>query len=1088
MAIPNDPVIEETISPVMTNENVIPEEQVISENNTNVKDSDINGNEILNSEPSYEQHASLRTGISKVAKTVTDGVSDFFDSGADSLIAPAVKKQRLKDAKNKKNIEDQSIDENPLVFSADGELRIRNANPDEMAILNNYADGSQPIQTGKKGNKKWKQDEKIILPNLEKITTLDGDKDSLDKFLASTYLAYKDAKIDGKKILEKGNRGFKEIIADANKIGAVDIFLQLMNRRKGDKPFSDSELFAGKKTVLSLQIHAKQLLDKAIRSGNLLDMAKASQAISIEGYASIQLTKVQEDVGRIQVSNKIIAMPSASRTSSMASMLETVDGGTGTAVITEQNLAEFVEAYGGEEGMRQFLAMYNRLPSSMQKNQFAKYSNWKKAGDSLIEIFQSALLSNPLTHGFNFAGQLGFQNLLILERAVGGEGAEALAMMKAQFKYLPQALRAGYHALRHEKSLTEASTKLESNMKAISREAWGLRNTEEGGGAGENAFAHFADGFGVMMRFLGFRPLMAMDDTFKGVSRGMQLEALAVRAKNTAYTAVMDTGKVPKGYTGTLTEYANEQASSAHLKTLHSQTAFDEASEFARMATFQDQLTGMFGDPKYANVLNTPLFKIFIPFYKTPTKIVQRIMERSPLAVLMPSVMKDQLINGSAFQRKQALAKIGVGSGIGLSMLSLSSGLISDDFVMTGYGETDPKARKTWLETHEPYSFGFKQKDGTWDWVNYKRLDPLSGILGFYADTAYSMRSTNDQEFLFDFFLSTALASMKYVATSLPMTQFIGSLIDTAGSSFETENGKRDRIVELFAKQATTTAGTIGQHIGTGGLFGQGMSGTVERYVSPNSSNVMPEERYGYIPYVGMSTFLKGHYEGLNQLRSRIPSLSESLPASTNRWNEPKTQTNGALWETIIPYKVKNKSAGNVINTELNRIGLGFNNLPRNMGEPMLQLSGKQYQRYIELYNNPTSSDFNKILFEEENVPNVLEVFKNVIEGKITDIDGKWVFDEDEENYKKMFNEESELVDSNRKYKITMLRRIDSQYKDIAKKLMFLEYPDLLAVKQQRDSYEDEWGKNPPMIEAPTESEIDTVNQQNKKLLDSMAN
>jgi hypothetical protein len=154
----------------------------------------------------------------------------------------------------------------------------------------------------------------------------------------------------------------------------------------------------------------------------------------------------------------------------------------------------------------------------------------------------------------------------------------------------------------------------------------------------------------------------------------------------------------------------------------------------------------------------------------------------------------------------------------------------------------------------------------------------------------------------------------------------------------------------------------------------------------------------------------------------------------------------------------------------------------------MLELSGVQYQRYIELYNNPTSSDFNKILFEEENVPNVLEVFKNVIEGKITDIDGKWVFDEDEENYKKMFNEESELVDSNRKYKITMLRRIDSQYKNSAKKLMFLEYPDLLAVKQQRDSYEDEWGKNPPMIEAPTKSEIDTANQQTKQLLDSIAN
>ena len=55
------------------------------------------------------------------------------------------------------------------------------------------------------------------------------------------------------------------------------------------------------------------------------------------------------------------------------------------------------------------------------------------------------------------------------------------------------------------------------------------------------------------------------------------------------------------------------------------------------------------------------------------------------------------------------------------------------------------------------------------------------------------------------------------------------------------------------------------------------------------------------------------------------------------------------------------------------------------------------------------------------------------------------------------------LVASNRKHKITLLRRIDSKYKDIAKKLMFLEYPDLLAVKNQRESYENKYGKNPTM-------------------------
>ena len=1071
MAIPNDPIIEEeTISPVLSSDAIV------------ANDQDINGNEILNDEDDYVQVAMAKP-ISKVASKVASDVADV-------LVAPAVKKAKEKAKLENQNIVEQSVDDNPLVVSANGELRIRNANADEMELLSGYADSPQPIKVSEQGGKqkKFKVNGQVILPNLDNITSLDGDDASLDKFLASTYLAYRDAKVDGKTILEKGNRGFKEIIQDANKIGSVDIFLKLMNRKKGDPIFSDAELLATRKTVISLQINAKKLLDKARKSGSLLDLAKASQAISIEGYASIQLNKIQEDLGRALVSNKIISSPTANRVGAMSSMLEAVDGGlTGSAVINESNLAEFVEAYGGEEGLRQFLAMYNRLPSDMQKNQFAKHSLFKKAGDSLIEIFQSALLSNPLTHSFNFAGQTAFQQLLILERALGGEGAEAMAMFKAQFKYLPQAFKAGMYALRHEKSMTEASTKLESNMKAISREAYGLRNTEEGGGTAENAFAHFADGFGVMMRLQGYRPMLAMDDMFKAVQRGMQLEALAIRAEKDSYSAVLDTGKVPKGFTGTLEDYAKQEAKKAHLKTLNSQTAFDEASQFAKMATFQDDLEGLLGSPNASAILNNPLMKIFIPFYKTPTKIVQRIMERTPMALLLPSVMRDQLINGSAFQRKQALAKIGLGSGMGATTMMLSSGLISDDVVITGYGETNPKARKTWLETHEPYSIGVKKDDGTWDWISYKRIDPLSGVLGFFADTAYTMRFTNDQEKLFDAFLNTTIASTRYVATSLPMTQFIGSLIDTAGSSFETQDGKSKRIMELIGKQVTTTGGTIAQQIGTGGLFGQGMSGTVERYVSPEASNVMPEDRYGYIPTIGMPSFLKGHYEGLNRLRSRIPYFSKTLPPKTNRWNEPIKQTNGAIWETVIPYRVINKKAGNVINTELNRLGLGLNNLPKNMGEPMLELSGTQYQRYIELYNNPMASKFYK-KFNDGTVPTALNSFANVIQDKKL-VDGEFVNpDSDEETYTKMFGSDDELTSSNRKHKITMIRRVDSKYREIAKKFMFLEYPDLLAVKNQRESYENEKGENPPMINSPSQSELDEATRQRNEVLENAVN
>lgn len=1073
MAIEYNPEIEQEL-PLVAND-------PLKEN-----DQDIKGEEILHDADEVVKVAGLGKGISKVVKPVTD----FFDSSADVLVAPKVKKAKEKASKEEQDLIDQAVDENPLAVVNKGRLLIRNANPDEMQLLNEYANTPVPIKSSKEGGKKEKyRVNDVILPNLDNVKSLDGDDDSLRQFVAQTYLAYKDKKgIDGKTILEKGKRGFAEIIQDANKIGSVDVFLELMQRKKGDRVFTDAELLASAKTVSALQINAKSLLDKAVETGDLLDMAKATQAIAIEGYATIQLTKLKEDAGRVLVTNRILPIPSENRSGAMASMLEAVDDGTGKfAVLDENNLADFMEAYGGEAGMRQFLSAYNRLPSSHQKNQFAQNGILMKAGRSFVEIFQSALLSNPLTHAFNFAGQASFQQLLILERALGGEGKEALAMLKAQFKYMPQMFKAGMYALRHEKSMTEASTKLETNMRAISREAYGLKNTEEGGGTIENAFATFADGFGVLMRLQGYRPMLAMDDMFKAMQRGMQLEALAVRAESDAYNAVMDTGKIPANFSGSLEEYAKQQSQKAHLKTLNSQTAFEEASEFARMATFQDDLEGFLGSPKFSNVLNHPLMKIFIPFYKTPTKIVQRIMERTPLALMMPSVVRDQLINGSALQRKQAMSKIMLSSGIASTTMALASGTLGDDIVITGYGETNPKARATWLENHEPYSIGVKQEDGSYKWASYSRYEPMSGVLAFFADSAYTLRHSTDQEMNFDILFNTAIASMKYVATSLPMTQFIGDLIGTAGATYEAGDSKYARIVELIGKQGTTVAGTVGQQITTLGLAGSGMTATVERFVSPEASNVMPEERYYHIPTVGVSSFIKGHYEGLNYMRSRIPFLSQDLPTRTNRWNEPVKQNNGALWETVIPFRVIHKKGANVINTELNRLGLGLSALPRNMGEPLLELSGKQYQRYIELYNNPMASEFYK-KFSDDKTPNAVDYFANTIQNKKYENEEFVKIYDDEESYTKMYNAEGDLVNSNRKFKITMIRRIDSKYREIAKKLMFLEYPELLAVKNQRDLYENEYGENPPMITAPTQDELNTATEQRDKILEDAIN
>ena len=204
----------------------------------------------------------------------------------------------------------------------------------------------------------------------------------------------------------------------------------------------------------------------------------------------------------------------------------------------------------------------------------------------------------------------------------------------------------------------------------------------ESGGAIESTAAMAIDGFGISMRALGYRPMIAVDEFFKTMARGMEIQALAHRAGSDAEKAVRlnlkDSGKNP-----TQIKLAADKAyQAAYAKTLNSQQAFEEASEFARMVTFQDDLPGALGNA--GKFFNNPVIKIWVPFYKTPTQIVRRVSERTPLALMMPSVIKDKLINGNPRQRKEALVRMSTGTALFGTTMFVASGGVNEDFVITG--------------------------------------------------------------------------------------------------------------------------------------------------------------------------------------------------------------------------------------------------------------------------------------------------------------------------------------------------------------------------------------------------------------------
>jgi hypothetical protein len=1068
MSIPKDPIDDK---PIIAPPAV--------QNRDDVEYRNEDGSPITDEQQEPVQVASLSNTITrKITDAVVEGADYLMGKkGADVLVAPKDKPGGVsldepeaitgdQGGGAAKKVEETVTEtgEAPLAVTTDtGEIFTRPLSMEEMndirALMNNP-----------------EMDFDVVLPNLDYIDSgMEGTMD--DKFkrlVAATYNAYKDKVAGPKGQLRKGYRGFDEIIKDANAIGSVDALIMLMQRKPGDRPFSDAELLAARRTVLSFEVMTLKLLNRYEKSGSDVDLAKAAQAMSVSAYAQIQLAGVQEDIGRLLVSNKIIAAPSKGRTQAVRTFMDTQGVVDLTAVIDGANVEDFINSNGGRETLMAMLSAYKHLPNDASRNRFARMTMMERAKMTprmAVELFQSALLTSGVTHAYNAAGQAVFMELLMVERLLMGEVAEAGAMLKAQALYIPQAFKAMAHALVYEKSITEQVSKLDTSGRQITRHGLGLRNRAEGGGNIESAFALATDGFGIAMRAGGYRPMLAIDEFFKAMGRGMQLEALSVRAGKEAYNAKMKELRTssPEMPRDAMHEAAKEFSQNAYIRTRESQAAFEESSEFARMMTFQDDLPPMFA--QYSAVMNNPITKIWIPFYKTPTQIIRRVSERSPLGLAMPSVLVDKIVKGNARDRKEAMTRIMMGTSAFATLMYAGTGSVDDGFVITGYGPTDPKLRKEWLNSNVPYSIGIRKEDGSWDWVSYSRYDPVSGVLAMAADTADVIYNVEDDDLIADLLIHGGTSSMRYVGTSLPMTQFIGELVDLAGSPMMPHESKMERLREVLAKQVIEAGGIMKEHITTGGMYGIQLKGTVERSGLLNENDrfasvTMPQAQYDMIPGIGMQPEIRAYYEALNTLCSKTPGCSSDLPVKTNRWNEPVPQSRGTGWEVIQPWRIINKPEGNAINKELLDLGFGLSPLTRSMDEPMIKLTNVQYARYVELYNNPASSIFAEDYFKVGAYkgitlpPEAVAAFAKEIS-------------EDNIFYHNMPSGYGHAVPSNKKHKKDRLQKIDTEYKAYAKGLMLLEFPELKALTMQRDAWEAETGKNPKYLLEPTAGETE---------------
>ena len=762
--------------------------------------------------------------------------------------------------------------------------------------------------------------------NLDQIT---GD-DGLKQYIDATARVYGADKIE--------RVSYKEIAAKASEEGYDEAFLA---RVLDPSKVTEANATNAYKMLLAITDAGKRAFDLgeqvkvAKANGTLTDelASQFAQAVSLEGNLLKAAKGRQVDIAR---------------TLGIFSQARTASAERGAQLQAIMNEA------GGLESVFDLANKYTALANPGARANLAEKSIGGTVKDIWFSTWINGLLSSPVTHAKNIAGNMFFGGLQIPERALasaigkarnfmfkGGEQAISGDELYAQAIGFLQGIReggeiAGRAFIKNEP--TDPFQKIEA-VRAGRAEFDVDFGDSEAGKALSNALRYW----GTYVTVPG-RALMAEDEFFKAVGYRMELNALATREGNKMYDNLINAGVLPQD--------ASKQSADLVAELLANPTPDleDAAKGAARTVTFTRELESALQGVQRA--AQNPLIKMFIPFVRTPTNITLEAMARTPgLNFASPRFWGD--FNAGGIKRDQALARVTLG---GAMIYSVSSGVFEGR--VTGYGPMRMEDRKALEGTGwQPFSFVFDAKDVDPEllakyeklttvsrgpdkiYVSYFGLEPISTLLGVGATAGEYAQMTPGGEDLDKLMMGGALGMYQYLGDT-PMLSGFSDIMKVFTSGAKDAPTVFYDLINKASKQVSEVL------IGGSPLGAQSsMIAAIERIVDPTRSNTMqPEATFkgGLI-----DPAVKGFYEAVGYYKSRNPLTSDSLPRALDPiTGEPEMVGKGNLYEFFSPFKVS-EGKYNQAKAVLVAYGVPMYIPPKSFDG--IQLSASQYNRWIEI-------------------------------------------------------------------------------------------------------------------------------------------
>jgi len=655
-------------------------------------------------------------------------------------------------------------------------------------------------------------------------------------------------------------------IAEIEKMSDKVALESLLNRKIG-QPYSDEQVFAAGRAVKATSEDAIRKAELAVANPNDENLRNdALEALIRQAAFHEQLVGGGAEIAR-----------------ALRVMQEVKKRGRGDAI---RAVVGDITKLKDSDNLDEILSLVANLDDADQATRFISGITKPTRKEKVLEAWINALLAGPGTHAVNVTSNALFalsklpEEILAsaigkitrsTDRITAGEvGARSVGMVQGVL----DGTRAGAKVMRGEKLSDDVSKTELTRRESIS----GVK--------------------GEIVR-LPSKALEVEDEFFKAVNRRSELAAEAYRLA--AKEAKGDKAKFEELYRGYLNNPTDKMR--------------EQADEYARYATFQNQLIGRSKDVQ-AFVNKYPEFRLLVPFIRTPVNILKAARDRSLLAPTTRQFWAE--VHAGGRRRDRALSKVSLGTGI-----TGTIGYLYGQDLVTGGGPRDPGERAALLATGwQPYSFKIGDT-----YYSYARLEPISTVLGVSADF-FSLKDNlrKDEAENVPVLLAMSLAKNVLDKTFLQgISNFFEAVIDP------------DRYGERY------------------------LEGLAASFIP----NVLPQTARGVDPTLRETeTFA-------DVLQSRIPFASQALPARLDAWGDEivrvgyTTPEDSPLWGSLTavtnilnPVRASQIDASSPVKTEVARLGMKVS-LPQKtitVSGVDIELTPKEYKSYARVSGRAAKS------------------------------------------------------------------------------------------------------------------------------------